>query len=336
MIKVSIIIPVYNVEKYIIRCIQSVMNQTYAYIECIIVDDCTPDRSMNIIDNMLMTYSGPINFVILQHSVNRGLSAARNTGTYRASGDYVYYLDSDDEIRFDCIERLVEVVSRYPDVEVIQGNTKTIPYVKKEKWRDISKQGFPLYIHDNLWCRKHFYKLFNRHGCIPMNAWNKLIKLNFIRRYNLYFKENIIHEDELWMFYVIKNIVSIAFCYHKVYIHYIVPGSIIQANNKLKSLYSWYIILDEMYNNLEGILYRQQLHEISWLLLYKYASSIRYVDRNISRRYLLLVNEVIKKEGISTNCFFYWVKTLIEKTNSVFISRCLKLCIQGYFYLQSK
>lgn len=297
MIKVSIVIPIYNVEKYIERCVQSVMNQTYSYIECIIVDDCTPDCSMNIIDKMLLVYDGDINFIILRHNVNSGLSVARNTGTHRASGDYVYYLDSDDEITSDCIERLVEMVNRYPGVEVVQGNTKTIPYTRKEGWRDISKKGFPLYVNDNLWCRKHFYNISHKSQFIPTNAWNKLIKLDFIHENNLYFERGIIHEDELWMFYLIKRVSSIAFCFRKVYIHYVVVGSIMQAKNEMQSLLSWYIILSKMFQDLDTDLNKQSMCKMLLSLLDKYQKVIRFENENLLEEYSCLMSAIARKEG---------------------------------------
>ena len=87
MIKVSIIIPVYNVSAYIERCIKSVINQTYYDIECIIVDDATPDDSITKCEQMIAAYDVPIRFSILHHQQNRGLSAARNTGTEVATGE---------------------------------------------------------------------------------------------------------------------------------------------------------------------------------------------------------------------------------------------------------
>ena len=75
------------------------MRQTYqGAMECLIVDDCGTDDSMAIAERTIATYEGPIVFQVLHHERNRGLSAARNTGTLAAKGDYLYYLDSDDEI----------------------------------------------------------------------------------------------------------------------------------------------------------------------------------------------------------------------------------------------
>ena len=111
MLGVSIVVPVYNVAPYIESCLKSVMGQTYAGdMECLLVDDCGSDDSMAIAERMIGAYTGPIRFQILHHEHNRGLSAARNTGTDAATGDYVLYLDSDDELTQDCIERLMRLI----------------------------------------------------------------------------------------------------------------------------------------------------------------------------------------------------------------------------------
>lgn len=93
---VSVIIPVYQVSNYVERCLKSVMSQTYTDIECIIVDDATKDDSIVKCERLIVEYGGPIKFRILHHEYNRGLSAARNTGTKVAEGEYLYYLDGDD------------------------------------------------------------------------------------------------------------------------------------------------------------------------------------------------------------------------------------------------
>lgn len=123
---VSVIIPVYQVSAYIERCLLSVMNQTFQNIECIIVDDCSPDDSIDKCERLISSYNGPISFKILHHERNRGLSAARNTGTDAASGEYIFYLDSDDEITSDCIEILVAIVKNHPVVDVVIGNYERI------------------------------------------------------------------------------------------------------------------------------------------------------------------------------------------------------------------
>ena len=106
--KITIVIPVYNVAPYIKDCLASVMKQTYkGEIECLLIDDCGTDNSMGVVSQVLKDYSGKIDFRIYRHKYNRGLSAARNTGIEHATGEYIYFLDSDDEITSDCMEKLV-------------------------------------------------------------------------------------------------------------------------------------------------------------------------------------------------------------------------------------
>ena len=127
---VSVIIPVYQVTDYVERCLKSVMSQTYTDIECIIVDDKTQDDSIEKCERLIEVYNnnlkldgkGRIRFKILHHEVNRGLSAARNTGTQAATGEYLYYLDSDDYISADCIETLIAPFKEHASLEMVQGN----------------------------------------------------------------------------------------------------------------------------------------------------------------------------------------------------------------------
>ena len=106
-IKVSIIIPVYQVSNYVERCLKSVIGQTFTDFECIIVNDATRDDSIEKCERLIDGYDGPIRFRIIHHEVTRGLSAARNTGTTAAKGDYILYVDSDDVITKDCVEKLM-------------------------------------------------------------------------------------------------------------------------------------------------------------------------------------------------------------------------------------
>lgn len=189
--KISIVIPVYNVEPYIEDCLKSVAAQTYnGDIECIIVNDCTPDNSCVIIERFKKEYNGGFEFKLLHHAKNRGLSAARNTGIDAATGEYIYFLDSDDEITPNCIELLTTPLKnkRY---DFVIGDYKTIG----------SDNEFPPLLLDegeittNDEIRTEYFK-----NNWYMMAWNKLCKLDFIRTHHLYFEEGIINEDELWSF----------------------------------------------------------------------------------------------------------------------------------------
>lgn len=115
--KVSIIIPVYDVEKYISKCIESVLNQTYENIEIILVDDGTKDNSGVICDQFALLDSR----VQVLHKVNGGLSSARNAGIEIATGEAIFFLDSDDYISSKCIEKMVNLLKEYDaDLSVVQ------------------------------------------------------------------------------------------------------------------------------------------------------------------------------------------------------------------------
>ena len=104
MINISIIVPVYNVEQYISRCIRSIIDQdnSHAIIECLFVDDCSPDNSIQIVRSIVDQYNGNIYFKILIHTENKGLSVARNTGIEAAKGDYILFVDPDFREFFPC------------------------------------------------------------------------------------------------------------------------------------------------------------------------------------------------------------------------------------------
>ena len=103
--KVSVIIPVYNVALYVERCLLSVLNQTWQDLEVLVVNDCTPDNSMEIVRRVVVGHPRGAMVRVLEHEVNRGLSAARNTGIRAATGDYLYFLDSDDYLPSDSMSR---------------------------------------------------------------------------------------------------------------------------------------------------------------------------------------------------------------------------------------
>lgn len=220
--KISIIIPVYNVESYISRCLDSVICQTYQNIECILVDDCGSDKSIELLNEKLKSYSGNIDFKIIGHKKNRGISAARNTGTEAATGDYVYYLDSDDYISVDALELLAEPLEteKYDIVigEYVSVGASVVfkPICTTYK---MSKKNSEI---RNAYFNKQWY----------MMAWNKLIRRDFLIKNKIKFLEGIIHEDNLWSFQLACKAESMAIVDAITYIYYRHPNSIMANLNK--------------------------------------------------------------------------------------------------------
>lgn len=188
---ISVIIPVYNVEKYIEACILSVCNQTFKEeYEVLIVDDCGQDKSIAIAEHVLKN-NGQVQYQILHHDYNRGLSAARNTGLDAANGEYVYFLDSDDLISPNCLECLWSLSQEHPDAEMIVGQYDEFEEGKpthEARWKQqggiYDKDVIGVYLEEK----------------IPVTAWNKLVRKTFLNNNKLFFEEGLVHEDALWSF----------------------------------------------------------------------------------------------------------------------------------------
>lgn len=263
MTSISIIIPVYNVEEYVDACIKSVIAQTYTGpIECIIVDDCGNDRSMEIVKQIITPYSGPIKFRIIAHDQNRGLSAARNTGIKNATGEYLYFLDSDDEITPTAIASLTEPFMKdTPDIVI--GEFKTDG---EDTFRHLNISGNQLSVGKN--CFNQFIS-----GNIYEMAWNKLVNRKFILKHKLYFEEQLLHEDMLWSFFLFYHSTKIITTKNISYI-YRVRNSGIIGNMSEKNLTHLirifdtkfrFIINHDLFRNYTN-LYRHMLSNKAWIL----------------------------------------------------------------------
>jgi len=223
-LSISIIIPVYNVEKYIRRCIESIMTQDIAGadVECIIVDDYTPDNSMTIAKEMIDAYQGSINFKLLRHEKNRGLSAARNTGVDHASGDYIFFIDSDDWIMPGCLQYFTEQLAEHPDVDLIIGNVLEA-FTQKHYLRHLQA---PRHIDD----KTEFMRLMVQEK-IYRQAWNKLIRKDVLTTHHIAFIEGIVYEDFPWSFELFLHVNSILLLPRITYQYEYVETSIVNTSH---------------------------------------------------------------------------------------------------------
>ncbi len=250
---VTIVIPVFNVAPYIEDCLRSVMRQTYTgSIECLLVDDCGTDDSINIAERIIAEYDGTIQFRILHHEGNRGLSAARNTGTLQATGDYLYYLDSDDEITEDCIDTLMKTVTEHPGVEMVQGNACR-HYAQKEPIILVKKITVPL-AGTNDEVRRCYYQL----GQFYVNMWNKLLRRELIIKNSILCKEGLLFEDNLWIFYLLKYLNKASFVLDITYHQKKRLGSITSNADKRTIGLCYSVIYREILENLTPGYERQE------------------------------------------------------------------------------
>ena len=224
---VSVIIPVYKVEKYIRRCVQSVIDQNCDgfSIECIFVDDATPDKSMDIVREMIENYQGnTVSFVVLCHDVNKGISAARNTGTKAATGDYVFYLDSDDHILENTLKRFVAFAIDYSTVDVIIGNSLCMGINFLTNTKVTNNENSPMLLND----KQQMWELLLTRK-LDHHAWNKLVKRSLVIDNNLMFDDGMIYEDISWTYRLVFCVSSILIVPELTYMYEYNPASIIHT-----------------------------------------------------------------------------------------------------------
>ncbi|QLL74727.1 glycosyltransferase family 2 protein [Lactobacillus crispatus] len=193
---VSIIVPVYNVEKFLNQCIDSIVNQEYKNFEVILVDDGSTDNSGIICDK----YSKEYSYIHSFHKSNSGLGLTRNYGMKHANGKYIMFVDSDDFLGPACLENLIKPLSQEKFDTVIGGfiridDTGKISLKKNYK----SKSFFGEEVKDNV-MEKMLGNSPKKNDSIKMSVWNNLYSLELIKRNKLQFvsERKYISEDIVW------------------------------------------------------------------------------------------------------------------------------------------
>ena len=276
---VSIIIPVYGVENYIERCLYSVMQQDSKSVslECILVDDCSPDNSINIAEKMIKDYSGGIRFEILSHEKNQGLSVARNTGMNSAKGRFLFFMDSDDYITDDCIVKLYKEVKEFPDVEVVKGN-----HVGRIA---VNVSRIPS-------CPLNNDKLLNLlyMSVIPVMAWNTLIKRDVVQNNNLAFKPGLLYEDNLWTAQLFRHVKRFLFVPDTTY-YYESNNNSITGNGdaaiQAKALPHFIIMVENLINTYD----KQHFVEYTFFIISRLMQMVDLIlkDQNIESNLVEIV-----------------------------------------------
>lgn len=216
-VRVSIIVPIYNVEKYLKECLDSLVEQTYKEIEIILIDDGSKDCSSNICDE----YEAKDSRICVFHIENAGVSNARNLGIQYATGEWVMFLDSDDYLERNAIEKLLEVAEKYNvdvvgsnyyntymNIEICKGKKSEKPYVIEDDPKNIVREMifFPEKISD-------IYPT-----CLV--PWGKIIRTSVIKENKIsYFTDMTLHEDATFNIILFSQVRKHAICPEPL-IHY--------------------------------------------------------------------------------------------------------------------
>lgn len=194
MKKVSVIIPIYNVEKYLGECLDSVLAQTLREIEIICVNDQSPDGSEAILEEYAAKDS---RIIVLKNQRNMGLSGARNEGMKIATGEYIYFLDSDDKIAANALERLYTVAQKKQADLIFFDSVMFYENTDVDQPTDLfqAKVQYP-----DLMTGAEFLGEMRKNDDIREPVWLQFWNRDFLERIGLKYFEGILHEDLLFTF----------------------------------------------------------------------------------------------------------------------------------------
>ncbi len=249
-IKISIIVPIYNVEKYLEKCLDSISNQNFQDIEIICVDDGSPDNSIEILNK----YVSKDDRIKIVRKKNGGLGAARKTGLEHASGEYIWFVDSDDWISENSLEKLYEnATSNNSDVvmfDIYRYDENTDEYVELDL-NSLDKY----FTNDNIDFLNFSFSLNDIRPFFlnkSFAAWMKLYKHSFLNKYDdFYFPEHLLYEDIPFHVQILTRTKRISYCPYRAYVYRLSnETSIINTSASSKKNFDIFISMDEVENYL--------------------------------------------------------------------------------------
>ena len=317
MYKVSVIVPIYNSEDVLDRCINSILNQTYRNIEIILINDGSTDKSINI----MKKYEKLDDRIIVVDNINNGVSETRNIGVIKSSGEYIQFVDSDDYIELDMIEKNISImINENPDL-IMSGLFLDI---ESAKGIDTSIQTF-----EEIKCvgKKEIAKsVLNRlDGTFVNSPVNKLYKSKIIKDNNIKMDKDIdLGEDLIFNLEYLKfcnNIIFSKECYY----HYCMQ---LQDNLTFKYRGDQLQLMEVLYNKCNDYLKESNLDELEYVAInsifikWMYSCFINLHNRNCE----LTVIEKIKYIKLSIKRYKYITDKAINLTIVFKILRLAFIC----------
>ena len=239
--KVSVIVPIYNTEKELPECVQSIQDQTFSDIEIILVDDGSTDSCPQICD----TFAEQDSRVLVLHKENGGISDARNKGLLAAKGEYILYVDSDDYLEKDAVEQLLR--GALPGVDLIAGAYNEWNKNKLTKRRTGLEDGkiytSKEFIINSIKCDGYFMSLI----------WSYMYRREYLLENDLFFKKVTYYEDLYLIMDLLLHTDSIIYIDYPFYNHVFRKGSILYSDASWKKIQDNVSVLDHWKEIIDGI-----------------------------------------------------------------------------------
>ena len=248
---VSVIVPIYNVEKYLEECVDSILGQTFRAMEIILVDDGSSDSSGKIADE----YEARDNRVCVIHKENGGQSSARNAGIQIAQGEYIYFCDADDYIASNAIEILYDTAKKN-DLDMVLFNADA--FLDK---CDIGNKALSMRVK---WGHCHYARKYNygmgervkqgkkifaemhAHGELLASVCLQFIRKEYYLKKNLSFQEGVLHEDFLYTMKALLLADRVMFISDKLFYRRVREGSTMTKQQGSENVYGYFVTYYEM------------------------------------------------------------------------------------------
>ena len=231
---ISVVVPVYNIEKYIVECLKSIVNQSYRDFELILVDDGSADNSIELAEEYLKDKN--INYKVY-HKENGGLGSARNYGIRKAEGEYVVCIDGDDIVSHDFLERLLN------NIEGCDFSFCDFQFIRQYQMKEDSNNEIKEFDKDEL------LDIFSKRT-IGFVVPSMLFRRDFLIDNNLFFNEEIrFSEDQMFIWKVLFKTNKARYLYRKMYGYYVRETSIMNSSSYDKIEKAYYLyedLIDEL------------------------------------------------------------------------------------------
>ena len=281
---ISVIIPIYNIETYLDRCISSVVSQTFRNLDIILVDDGSTDKSPDICEQWVQKDKR----IQVIHKKNGGLSDARNAGILNAKGNYISFVDGDDYIEPDFLEVLLALISKY-GAQISEVGTR----ITNDQNVTLKERGIPA--SEICLGRIDAIKRLIIESGLYQTVWNKLYVADLVKE--VPFKVGKFHEDDFWTYQVFDKVEKLAATNKPLYNYVQRKGSIMDNGYTLRRL-------DGLEARYERLFYLEKYPELSDFLneqfmfncLWHLQSSYRYLkeeERDAAIHYILTLKESI-------------------------------------------
>ncbi|WP_300384240.1 glycosyltransferase [Clostridium sp.] len=236
-IVLSIVVPVYNVEKYLDICLESIIKNYQQGVEVVLVDDGSKDNSSLICDRYIKDYE----YINVIHKENGGLSSARNAGIKKADGKYIWFVDSDDYIKDGSIDKIIDLASKNTDL-IIGSYCGVFPDGKIDDD----------YLNEPLENENNPYVYFHNKGSASYAAVRFITKKELIIGKNLFFIEGIYHEDEEWSPRVLCSAKTFVVINESIYNYRVGNAQSIMGMDNPKKVYDKIFISKSIYDKIEN------------------------------------------------------------------------------------